>query len=258
MPRFKIPYGRHEQQFGHLYVPDGVADGPIPVVMQIHGGFWSGQYGLTLGTAFAVELARHGVAVWNIEYRRLGAGGGWPEMSADVKTAYDEIPGLVAAKSSAEFDLNQIRLLGHSAGGHLAVWLAGEKDTFTRPERVIAQAAALDLASAGERGRRISFIEDLFGVPFDADPDRYRSASPQHRLPIGVPVVCVTGAEDLQVPAKVSSRYTKAAEAAGDPVALRVIEGEGHDAFLSPSTESWRVSRELVLAEDPLAPSTSD
>ena len=62
MPRFKIPYGRHEQQFGHLYVPDGVADGPIPVVMQIHGGFWSGQYGLTLGTAFAVELARHGVA----------------------------------------------------------------------------------------------------------------------------------------------------------------------------------------------------
>ncbi|MER7561286.1 alpha/beta hydrolase, partial [Nocardioides sp. NPDC126508] len=119
MPRFKIPYGRHEQQFGHLYVPDGVADGPIPVVMQIHGGFWSGQYGLTLGTAFAVELARHGVAVWNIEYRRLGAGGGWPEMSADVKTAYDEIPGLVAGKSSAELDLNQIRLLGHSAGGHL-------------------------------------------------------------------------------------------------------------------------------------------
>lgn len=92
MPRFKIPYGRHEQQFGHLYVPDGVADGPIPIVMQIHGGFWSGQYGLTLGTAFAVELARHGVAVWNIEYRRLGAGGVWPEMSADVKAAYDEIP----------------------------------------------------------------------------------------------------------------------------------------------------------------------
>lgn len=225
--------------------------------MAIHGGFWSGQYSLILGTAFAVELARAGVAVWNIEYRRLGAGGGWPEMSADVKAAYDAIPGIVAEASEVEFDLTQVRLLGHSAGGHLAVWLAGEKDVFTRPERVVAQAAALDLASAAERGRRISYIEDLFGVPFESDPDLYRTASPQHRLPIGVPVVCVTGSDDMQVPAKVSARYVTAAQAAGDPAVLSVVEGEGHDAFLSPSTQSWRVSRELVLDEDPPAPITS-
>ena len=252
MSRIKISYGSHAQQFGHLYVPDAV-DSPVPVVMQIHGGFWSGQYGLNLGTAFAVELARSGVAVWNIEYRRLGAGGGWPQMSADVKTAYDAISGIAADATEIEFDLTQVRLVGHSAGGHLAVWLAGEKDVFTRPERVVAQAAALDLASAAERGRRISYIEDLFGVPFESDPDLYRSASPQHRLPIGVPVVCVTGSDDLQVPAKVSARYVKAARAAGDPVALRVVDGEGHDAFLSPGAESWRVSRELVLTADPLA-----
>ncbi|MCJ0903287.1 alpha/beta hydrolase [Rhodococcus sp. ARC_M6] len=256
MPRIKISYGSHSQQFGHLYVPDS-ADGPVPVVMQIHGGYWSGQYGLSLGTAFAVELARSGVAVWNIEYRRLGAGGGWPEMSADVKAAYDAIPGMVADASSVDFDLKQIRLVGHSAGGHLAVWLAGENDVFTRPARVVAQAAALDLASAAERGRRISYIEDLFGVPFESDPDLYRSASPQHRLPIGVPVICVTGEEDLQVSAKVSARYVAAADALGDPVALHVVEGEGHDAFLSPSTESWRLSRELILAEDLLTPNMS-
>ncbi|TSD46548.1 alpha/beta hydrolase [Rhodococcus sp. KBS0724] len=256
MSRNKISYGSHAQQFGHLYVPD-TADGPVPVVMAIHGGFWSGQYSLILGTAFAVELARAGVAVWNIEYRRLGAGGGWPEMSADVKAAYDAIPGIVAEASEVEFDLTQVRLLGHSAGGHLAVWLAGEKDVFTRPERVVAQAAALDLASAAERGRRISYIEDLFGVPFESDPDLYRTASPQHRLPIGVPVVCVTGSDDMQVPAKVSARYVTAAQAAGDPAVLSVVEGEGHDAFLSPSTQSWRVSRELVLDEDPPAPITS-
>ncbi|MFE4501660.1 alpha/beta hydrolase [Rhodococcus sp. NPDC056743] len=257
MPRIKIAYGAHNQQFGHLYVPD-TADGPVPVVMQVHGGFWSSQYSLILGTAFAVELARSGVAVWNIEYRRLGAGGGWPEMSADVKAAYDAIPGIVAEASEVEFDLTQVRLLGHSAGGHLAVWLAGENDLFTRPERVVAQAAALDLASAAERGRRISYIEDLFGVPFESDPDLYRTASPQHRLPIGVPVVCVTGSDDMQVPAKVSARYVTAAQAAGDPAVSRVVEGEGHDAFLSPTTQSWRVSRELVLNEDPLAPITSD
>lgn len=246
MSRIKISYGAHSQQFGHLYVPETAA-GPVPVVMQIHGGFWSGQFGLNLGTAFAVELARSGMAVWNIEYRRLGAGGGWPEMSADVKTAYDAIPGIVAEAGGIEFDLTQVRLVGHSAGGHLAVWLAGEQDTFARPERVIAQAAALDLASAAERGRRISFIEDLFGIPFESDPDLYRSASPQHRLPIGIPVVCVTGSDDLQVPAKVSARYVKAAQALGDPATLQVIEGEGHDAFLTPTTQSWRLSRELVL-----------
>ncbi|NKR60556.1 prolyl oligopeptidase family serine peptidase [Rhodococcus hoagii] len=247
MPRTRIEYGPEPQQFGHFYAPEGAGDGPVPVVMVIHGGYWSGQYHLNLGTSFAVELARSGVAVWNIEYRRIGAGGRWPEMSADVVAALDAIAGPVAEASPVPLDLDRVRVVGHSAGGQLAVWLAGQRDTAVRPELFVSQAGALDLASAAERGRRISYIEDLFGVPFDVDPELYRSASPQHRVPIGVPVVVLHGTEDAQVPAKIASRYADAARAAGDPVELTLVEGEDHFAFLDPITRSWKLSREVLL-----------
>ncbi|PTR32044.1 prolyl oligopeptidase family protein [Rhodococcus sp. OK519] len=247
MPRTRIAYGAEPQQFGHFYAPEGVAGEPVPVVMVIHGGYWSGKYQLNLGTALSVELARSGVAVWNIEYRRIGAGGRWPEMSADVVAALEAIAGPVAAASPVQLDLDRVRVVGHSAGGQLAVWLAGQRDTTIHPELFVSQAGALDLASAAERGRRVSYIEDLFGVPFEDDPELYRSASPQHRVPIGVPVVVLHGTEDAQVPAKIASRYHAAALAAGDPVELHLIEGEDHFAFLDPNTRSWKLSRELLL-----------
>lgn len=249
MPRTRIEYGPEPQQFGHFYAPDGVADGPVPVVMVIHGGYWSGKYHLNLGTAFSVELARSGVAVWNVEYRRIGAGGRWPEMSADVVAALEAIAGPVAAASPVPLDLDRVRVVGHSAGGQLAVWLAGQRDTSVRPELVVSQAGALDLASAAERGRRISYIEDLFGASFEDDPELYRSASPHHRVPIGMPVVVLHGTEDAQVPAKIAARYHAAAQAAGDPVELHLIEGEDHFAFLDPNTRSWKVSRELLVGD---------
>lgn len=249
MPRTRIEYGPEPQQFGHFYAPDGVADGPVPVVMVIHGGYWSGKYHLNLGTAFSVELARSGVAVWNVEYRRIGAGGRWPEMSADVVAALEAIAGPVAAASPVPLDLDRVRVVGHSAGGQLAVWLAGQRDTSVRPELVVSQAGALDLASAAERGRRISYIEDLFGASFEDDPELYRSASPHHRVPIGMPVVVLHGTEDAQVPAKIAARYHAAAQAAGDPVELHLIEGEDHFAFLDPKTRSWKVSRELLVGD---------
>ncbi|AWK72126.1 lipase [Rhodococcus oxybenzonivorans] len=247
MDRIRIAYGTEPQQFGHFYAPEEPVEGPVPVVMVVHGGFWSGKYHLNLGTSFSVDLARHGVAVWNIEYRRLGAGGTWDEMSVDVVAALEAIAGPVAEQSPVAFDLSRVRVVGHSAGGQLAVWLAGQSHTAVRPDMVVAQAGALDLASAAERGRRIGYIEDLLGVPFGDDPERYRSASPYHRIPIGVPVVCVHGTEDVQVPAKVSVRYSEAARAAGDPIALHVVEGEDHYAFLNPETDCWKISRHALL-----------
>lgn len=251
MPRTRIEYGPEPQQFGHFYAPEGAGAQPVPIVMVIHGGYWSGKYHLNLATSFSVELARSGVAVWNVEYRRIGAGGRWPELSADIVAALEAIAGPVAAASPVPLDLDRVRVVGHSAGGQLSVWLAGQHDTVVRPELFVSQAGALDLASAGERGRRISYIEDLFGVPFEDDPELYRSASPQHRVPIGVPVVVLHGTEDAQVPAKIASRYRDAARAVGDPVDLHLIEGEDHFAFLDPNTRAWKLSREILLDAQP-------
>lgn len=247
MNRMKIRYGEHNQQFGHFYVPQSGGDGPVPVVVVIHGGFWQSTYSLAVETPFCLDLAHHGVAVWNIEYRRLGAGGHWPQMSADVVAALDAVAGPVADASPIELDLARVRVVGHSAGGQLAVWLAGER-TQIQPEWVLAQAGALDLATAGERGRRISYIEDLMGAGFDDDPDLYRRASPMHRVPIGVPVLCLHGDDDLQIPVAVSRRYVDAASAAGDRVELRVLRGTDHFAFLAARTPAWELSRAALLA----------
>lgn len=249
MSRTRLSYGPEPEQFGHLYLPADTGGAAVPVVTVVHGGFWSGRYHLNLGTALAAELARRGVAAWNIEYRRIGAGGRWPEMSADVVAAFESLATVVAphARSAGvPLDLERVRVVGHSAGGQLAVWLAGQ-DTKIRPDLVVSQAGALDLASAAERGRRIDYIEDLFGQCFEDDPELYRSASPQHRLPIGVPVAVVHGSEDAQVPVKVARRYADAALAAGDPVSLHIVDGEDHFAFLDASTRAWELSLELLL-----------
>lgn len=249
MSRTKIPYGPGPEQFGHLYLPEAGGD-PVPVVMVVHGGYWSGRYGLNLGTPIALDLARRGVVAWNVEYRRIGAGGRWPEMSADILAAYAAIPDEVAdcaEKSGVTVDLDRVRIVGHSAGGQLAVWLAAQPVS-PRPELVVAQAGALDLASAGERGRRIDYIEDLLGKPYDDDPALYRSASPMHCLPIGVPVAVVHGSDDAQVPVSVAKRYEQAARAAGDEVSLHIVEGEDHYAFLDKRSRSWALSQELLTA----------
>ncbi|MEE2033544.1 alpha/beta hydrolase family protein [Rhodococcus chondri] len=252
MSRTRLAYGPEPEQFGHLYLPDTVDPGtPIPVVMVVHGGFWHGRYHLNLGTPLALALSRNGVAAWNIEYRRIGAGGRWPEMSVDVVAALEAVATLVADRAAAvgiTLDLDRVRVVGHSAGGQLAVWLAGEPAA-VRPQLVVSQAGALDLASAGERGRRIDYIEDLFGVAYEDDPELYRSASPLHRVPVGVPVAVVHGTEDAQVRVNVATRYADAARAAHDPVSLHVIDGEDHYAFLDKSTRSWALSLELLLDE---------
>lgn len=152
----RIVYGPDASQFGELYLPAG-GDKPTPVVVVIHGGYWHAQYGLDLGAPLAADLAAHGVAAWNIEYRRIENGGRWPATFDDVATATDALVGPVQDAAHGRLDLAQVRAVGHSAGGQLAVWLAGRHPYRRRTRfRAPGPRAARGLPSrrAGLAGRR--------------------------------------------------------------------------------------------------------
>lgn len=243
--RIKIAYGDHPQQFGHLYLPTGPTDTSTPVVMVIHGGFWNGRYGSNLGTRFARAIAGAGAVAWNVEYRRVGAGGHWPEMQSDVTAALDVVSG--AVQRHAPVGVDDVRLVGHSAGGHLAVWLGGETGTKVRPSRIVSQAGVLDVEAVDASGRANPALEALMQVRYADHPKLYRDASPAARVPIGIPTICVHGTDDVQVSRTQSERYVEGARAAGDDARLTLVPGEDHFAFLNPDSRSWALSLDAVL-----------
>lgn len=244
----RIDHGEHPEQHGHLYLPEG--DSPHPTVVAIHGGFWLARYGADLMTALADDLVGRGYAVWNVEYRRVGNGGGWPDTLLDIASATDH---LATIADDQPVDLDRLVALGHSAGGQLAAWLAARPglppdapgaDPTVQVRAVISQAGLLDLrsAAAGRLGGR-STERFLGGAP-DEVPDRYRIASPVERLPLGVPVVAIHGGDDGLVPPVQSRTFAEQAERAGDAVDLVVVEGEGHFEHLDTSSGVWRAALE--------------
>src|SRR6476661_1152979 len=118
--RQKYHYGDDPSQWGELFLPEAAE--PRGVVVVIHGGYWRSQYGAELGEPLARDLAAHGLAAWNLEYRRAGNGGGWPNTFEDVLAGIDKLRDVAGEHS---LDLERVVALGHSAGGHLAVWAAG-------------------------------------------------------------------------------------------------------------------------------------
>jgi acetyl esterase/lipase len=185
------------------------------------------------------DLARRGVAAWNVEYRRIGRGqgGGWPMTFDDVSAAIDHL----AALEDPRLDLSEgVTALGHSAGGQLALWSASRRDARVPVRRVVAQAAVCNLAVAGEPAWEL-----LGGSPSEV-PDRYDFADPMRLVPLGVPTLLVHGASDETVPVKRSREYAEAARAAGDDVTLVEPVPGGHRVHPDPRSEAWRVAAEWI------------
>ena len=223
-------YGPARSQRADLYVPPG--DGPHPVVVLLHGGYWRSRYGKSLMRGLAGDLARRGFAAWNVEYRRVGRHrGGWPMTFEDVGTAID----LLAEAGDGRLDLDAVDVVGHSAGGQLAIWAAAREEPGVPVRRVVVQSAVLDMVRAGAPAH-----EFLGGTP-DEVPERFAAADPMQLIPLGRPTLVVHGAEDETVPVKRARLFHEAAKAAGDPVELVEPSPGHHRVHIDPRSDAWKV-----------------
>jgi acetyl esterase/lipase len=231
-PAERHAYGEHPSQLCELFLPTGAE--PFRVAVLIHGGFWRDRYGRDLEWPLAADLVERGWAAWNVEYRRLGGGGGFPETLEDVAAAIDAL-----AEVDAPLDLGRVVAIGHSAGGQLALWAAARAGARVPLTAAVSQAGALDLDELYRLGTSDGVVGDLLGGGPEDVLDRYRAASPARRLPIGVPLLLVHGELDDDVPAGMSRAFAAAAREAGDECDLVVVEDEGHYEHLQPGSQVW-------------------
>jgi acetyl esterase/lipase len=235
----RIAYGDGEWQFGDLWLPP---DQPAAVVVLVHGGFWRKIYGLDLMDPLAADLVGRGVAAWNIEYRRVGhEGGGWPGTLTDVAGAIDLL-GSIGPGHRLDVEGDGVSVVGHSAGGHLALWLASRallpadapgSNPVVTPARAVGLAPVADLAAAQRDGVGSGAVGDfLGGGPADV-PDRYAVATPA--IAGGVELTVVRGSADDVVPAP----YTVPPGADSSSVTLVDIAGDDHFDLIDPASRSW-------------------
>ncbi len=244
----RFTYGDDPSQYGELHLPAGQ---PRGVVVVLHGGFWRAEYNAEdLGTPLAVSLAEEGWAAWNLEYRRVGdpesgGGGGTPATFDDVAAGIDALADLGV-------DTSVVVTLGHSAGGHLAVWAAA-RGRYDWPEQVavthvVSQAGVLDLVASEAEGLGGGAARQLLGRQPTVADERY---DPAQQLPLDVPLWCVHGTDDAIVPLSQSRDYVERATAAGATAELVEVDGD-HFTVIDVDSDAW--ARTLEVLDGIVAP----
>ena len=246
-PGTKIAYGEDPLQFGELSLPE--ADGPFPVVVFAHGGCWFAKYDITTTRPLAQALKENGIAVWNLEYRRIGdPGGAYPGTLLDNGAGTDYLRELA---KTYPLDLSRVVVMGHSAGGHLALWLgarhkipAGHELHQATPIElagVVALAPASQLTWMYGQGTCDKAAEQLIGGSPEQYPQRYKKAEPGLLAPMGVRQIVVLGAHD-EIWTPIGNQYLQAARAAGDTQVKRVVvTGAGHFELINPYRTAWPI-----------------
>jgi acetyl esterase/lipase len=238
MTTMRISYGDAPEQFGDLYLPGG--GDPAAVVVLIHGGFWRAQYGLDLMVPLSEDLVARGYAVWNIEYRRVGQrGGGYPGTLHDVGAAVDELTQLSGTHS---LDLDRVGIVGHSAGGHLALWSSGRAGGEVVPVVGIGQGAVVDLTLGAERGLGGGAVVDFLGGTPAEVPEHYLEATPD--LSAGPRMVSVVGSDDDIVPAE----FSVLSEQPG-AIELVPVVGADHFDLIDPAGAAWTAVTDVLAQE---------
>jgi pimeloyl-ACP methyl ester carboxylesterase len=213
-------YGNHPSQVIDRY---GKPTGPRVTVL--HGGYWRQIHDRTHLSPFAAALASRGYSVELVEYRRVGGGGGWPQTAEDIDAALDHLGGPPHV------------LLGHSAGGQLALWAAAKRDRAA--DRVITVAPVADLSRAYDLGLSEGAVTEFLGG-HACVRDRLPEADPMRLLP-RVPVEVVHGTADLNVPIELSRRY-----AGNWGARLHLLPGTGHFAPFHPAKPAFNVLLDMI------------
>jgi acetyl esterase/lipase len=262
----RIAYGPGTSQFGDLWLPAG--RGPHPVVLMVHGGCWQAKIAkLTIMNYAAEDLRSRGIAVWNIEYRGVDqAGGGWPGTFADVAAGADALRGIAAANG---LDLKRVVAFGHSAGGHLAMWLAARRKLPSQSPlassdplpiaAVVSSGGLPDLKAdkaATDAACGPEVIDRLTGAPSPERPDVWADTSPAEMMPIGAVQAIVNGEEDPIAPPWLGRAYAERARAAGDKVAMILVARSGHVELIAPGSEAW--TRQVEIIQNLLAGRSPD
>jgi acetyl esterase/lipase len=256
--RATLHYGPDRAQVAEVWRPRHGGHA-LPVIVLIHGGFWRQLYTKRLMHKMAEAVVAHGWVAYNIEYRRVGAlgHGGWPETFDDVS---DAIEALAAVKG---VDHRRVATVGHSAGGHLALWAGSSRATESpraRPVSVgvcaaVSLAGVVDLATAARRAVGNGAVTALMGGGPDDVPDRYALGSPASLLPMGLPQFLLHGLADTTVPASLSAGYVELASTLGDSAEYVPLPGVGHMDMISPRGPAFR---ELVARLEAVFSSSSE
>jgi len=237
----RLSYGPGEFHFGDLRLP--LKNGPHPVAVVIHGGYWRSIYGLDYMGQTCGALTEIGAATWNIEYRRIGnPGGGLPGTFEDVTNALNYV---ISLASEFNLDLERVIAVGHSAGGHLALWLGARKKLL---RAVISLAGVSDLRTAWDLRLSNGVVGEFLGGSPEEFPDRYNFASPMELLPLGLPQKLFHGTGDTSVPYAMSLEYVRAAQRRGDDAELITLENAGHFEVVDPCTREFDLVRQTALS----------
>jgi acetyl esterase/lipase len=247
-PTSRVAYGSAPSQYAELFLPQGA--GPFPVAVLVHGGCWTEQFGgIAQLRNMAGALVKRGIAVWNVEYRRVDeAGGGYPGMYEDMHAALD---ALAAQGKTRRLDLERVVAVGHSAGGQLVQWIAGRAripaTSVLHRTAMLPVRAVVSLGGLADLRRERALIKsscgrdtpELAGLPSATRPDVYVDTNAAELVPNGSHTILVTGELDTISPPRVAHDYAARARALGDSAEVVILPGASHYDEVAASSPSW-------------------
>ncbi|HEX8062997.1 MAG TPA: alpha/beta hydrolase [Allosphingosinicella sp.] len=264
-PHATIAYGEDQMQKVDLWLPAG--RGPHPTVLMVHGGCWQTEIAdRRIMNWIADDLRKRGIAVWNIDYRGVDrTGGGYPGTFNDTAAAAEALRGHA---ERYKLDIRPLVAIGHSAGGHLALWLAARRSQAARSpgplvprgspllapdplpiDTVISLGGLPDLELAATppgSGCGTEVIEKLVGPPTLNSRNVYADTSIPRLAPLGIRQVLINGLQDRIIPTAYAGDYAAKMRAAGDRVKVRMIDRTGHVELIAPETAAWAAAVEEI------------